>query len=232
VVPREALDLTCQRARGPPRRPRREFVPGFHPGDIDRTYCPGNYPDMTDESTYAAFLGPKLLAWGDLGAVLRAAKEQFDRDDGAALLVFDDRTGKPRDYDLRGNDAEAIVARALPAHASAPGGRGRPKLGVVSREVTLLPRHWEWLEEQPNGISAALRRLVDEARKREPGEARARRARDAAHAFMTAMAGDRPGFEEALRALYAKDRERFTQKISRWPGDIRRHAERLAEPWF
>ena len=184
---------------------------------------------MTDEPTYAAFVGPRLLAWGELRTVLRAAKEQFDHDNGAPLLVFDDRTGKARDYDLRG-DSEAVVARAIPAQQ--PAGRGRPKLGVVSREVTLLPRHWEWLEEQPNGISAALRRLVDEARKREPGEGRARRAREAAHAFMTAMAGDRAGFEEALRALYAKDRERFTQKIARWPGDIRRHAERLAEPSF
>lgn len=184
---------------------------------------------MTDEPTYAAFVGPRLLAWGELGVVLRAAKAQFDRDNGAALLVFDDRTGRQRDYDLRG-EPDAVVARAMPAPL--PAGRGRPKLGVVSREVTLLPRHWEWLEEQPNGISAALRRLVDEARKREPGEARARQARDAAHAFMTAIAGDRPGFEEALRALYAKDRERFERKIARWPGDIRRHVERLAEASF
>lgn len=184
---------------------------------------------MPDEPTYAAFVGPRLLAWGELGLVLRAAKEQFDRDNGAALFLFDDRTGKPRDYDLRG-ETEDVLARAVPAPP--PPGRGRPKLGVVSREVTLLPRHWEWLEEQPNGISAALRRLVDEARKREPGEARARLARDAAHAFMTAMAGDRPGYEEALRALYAKDRGRFEQKIGRWPGDIRRHASRLAEASF
>jgi hypothetical protein len=184
---------------------------------------------MTDEPSFAVFVGPRLLASGELGAVLRAAKAQFDRDNGAALLVFEDRTGRARDYDLRG-EADAVVARAIPPQA--PAGRGRPKLGVVSREVTLLPRHWEWLEEQPNGASAALRRLVDEARKREPGEARARLARDAAHAFMTAMAGDRPGFEEALRALYAKDRERFERRIGRWPGDIRRHASRLAEASF
>ncbi len=183
--------------------------------------------DLT--ATYTAFVGPRLLASGELSVVLRAAKEQFDRDNGAALLLFDDRTGKPRDYDLRGTPEEVLV-RATPAQV--PAGRGRPKLGVVSREVTLLPRHWEWLEEQPNGSSAALRRLVDEARKREPGETRARRAREAAHAFMTAMAGDRPGFEEALRALYAKDRPRFEQKMGRWPGDVRRHASRLAEPSF
>jgi len=184
---------------------------------------------MSDESTFAAFVGTRLLAWGELGLVLRAAKEQVDRGKADGLLMFEDRTGKQVDFDFRGTDDE-VVERAMPTPA--PAGRGRPKLGVLSREVSLLPRHWEWLEEQPHGISAALRRLVDDARKREPGEQRARLARTAAHAFMTTMAGDRAGFEEALRALYAKDRERFEQKIVRWPGDVRRHAERLAEASF
>jgi hypothetical protein len=100
-------------------------------------------------------------------------------------------------------------------------------MGVVSREVSLLPRHWDWLEQQPNGISAALRRLVDEARKRAPGEERARLAREAAGRFMTAMAGNLPGYEEASRALFAQDRERFTQRIAAWPEDVRAHLERL-----
>jgi uncharacterized protein len=184
---------------------------------------------MSDESTFAAFVGARLLAWGGLALVLRAAKDQIDRGKGEGLLLFEDRNGKQIDFDFRGT-ADEVVERAMPSPA--PAGRGRPKLGVLSREVSLLPRHWEWLEEQPHGISAALRRLVDEARKREPGEQSARLARTAAHAFMTSMAGDRPGFEEALRALYAKDRKRFEQKIARWPGDIRRHVERLAEPSF
>jgi len=102
-----------------------------------------------------------------------------------------------------------------------------PRLGVVSREVSLLPRHWDWLEQQPNGISAALRRLLDEARKRAPGEERARLAREAAGRFMTAMAGNLPGYEEAARALFAKDHERFTQRIAAWPEDVRLHLERL-----
>jgi uncharacterized protein len=184
---------------------------------------------MGDDSSYAAFVGTRLVASGELALVLRAAKERVDRGKADGLLVFEDRTGKQLDFDFSGT-ADEVVERAIPLPA--PAGRGRPKLGVTSREVSLLPRHWEWLEEQPNGISAALRRLVDEARKREPDEQRARLARVAAHAFMTTMAGDQPGFEEALRALYAKDHERFEQKIRKWPGDVRRHAERLAEPSF
>jgi uncharacterized protein len=112
--------------------------------------------------------------------------------------------------------------------AAAPrNGPGRPKLGVVSREVTLLPRHWEWLEHQPNGISAALRHLVDEARRRDPEQECARRARDAANRFMTAMAGNLRGYEEATRALFADDRQRLRTLVRRWPADIRKHLERL-----
>lgn len=181
---------------------------------------------MEAERTYAAFAGTRLLAAGELDGVLRAVKKQVDAGKGEDLLVFEDDSGRSVDFDLSGS-VEEVVERAKPSP-----GRGRPKLGVIGREISLLPRHWEWLEQQPNGISAAIRRLVDEARKRDPGELQARLAREAAHKFMNAMAGDRPGFEEALRALYAKDHERFLRKIARWPGDVRRHAEKLAEPSF
>jgi hypothetical protein len=117
-----------------------------------------------------------------------------------------------------------VLARALPpAGAARP---GRPRLGVVGREVSLLPRHWEWLEQQPSGISAALRRLVDEARKREPGKQKARALREAASRFMTAMAGDLPGFEEASRALFAGEERRFERLVRGWPADVRKHALR------
>ena len=181
---------------------------------------------METEKTYAAFAGTRLLASGELEVVLRTAKRQVDAGKRDDLLVIEDASGRTIDFDWDGS-IEDVIERAKPAP-----GRGRPKLGVVGREISLMPRHWEWLEEQPNGASAAIRRLVDEARKRDPGEIQARRAREAAHRFMTTMAGDRPGFEEALRSLFSKDRERFAQKIARWPGDIRRHAEKLAEPSF
>jgi len=100
------------------------------------------------------------------------------------------------------------------------------RLGVIGREVSLLPRHWEWLEQQPHGISATLRRLVEDARKREPGQQRARALREAAHRFLTAMAGDLPGYEEACRALYAKDERRFRRQARAWPADIRKHVLR------
>ncbi|MGB6081560.1 MAG: DUF2239 family protein, partial [Xanthobacteraceae bacterium] len=103
-----------------------------------------------------------------------------------------------------------------------------PKLGVVAREVTLLPRHWDWLSMQPGGASVALRKLVEEARRRNGDHDRARMARDAAYHFMSTMAGNLPGFEEASRALFASDRHRFAELIASWPPDIRDHIVKLA----
>jgi hypothetical protein len=181
---------------------------------------------MSDDRSYSAFEGPRQIATGALGPVLTKVKAHVDRGKAEQLLVLDDATGKPVDFDFRGT-LEEVITRALP-----PPGPGRPKLGVTSREVSLLPRHWEWLEEQPNGVSAALRRVVEEARKRNPGEQRARMAREAAHRAMTSLGGDRPHYEEALRALYAKDRARFESLVRRWPADVRAHVERLAAPSF
>jgi hypothetical protein len=114
------------------------------------------------------------------------------------------------------------------AEAEAPRGPGRPKLGVVAREVTLLPRHWEWLNRQRGGASVALRRLVDEARHADGGADRRRAAQEAAYRFMSAMAGNREHFEEATRALFAGDAARFTHLIATWPKDIRDHTQKLA----
>lgn len=184
---------------------------------------------MEDERTYTAFAGDRLLVSGSPNSVLLRTKEYLDRDAGERVLLFDDRTGQQVDFDFRGT-LEEVLSRVTPVPART--GPGRPRLGVVSREVSLLPRHWEWLELQPSGASAALRRLVDEARKRDPGELQARLAREAASRVMTAMAGNLPGFEEASRALFAKDRPRFEQLVAGWPPDIRKHLTRLAEASF
>jgi uncharacterized protein len=176
-----------------------------------------------EERTYTAFAGVRLLASGDLKTVLLACWEHASGD-ADPVLIFEDQTGRQVDFDLRGTPDE-VVARALPPKPRT--GPGRPKLGVVCREVSLLPRHWDWLEQQPSGASAALRRLVDEARKREPDKERARLARDAAAKVMWAMAGDCSGFEEASRALFAGDQERFESLISEWPQDVRAHLVRL-----
>jgi len=174
--------------------------------------------------TYTAFLGHSQLAGGDLQSVLTASKQVLEGAEQEPLLIFEDKSGKQVEFDFAGSLAE-VLRRELPTKAKV--GPGRPKLGVVSREVTLLPRHWEWLEAQPNGISAALRRVVEEAIKHAPDEQRARKRRDAAAKFMWGMAGDFPNFEEASRALYAGDNERLTQLTRKWPPDVRSYITRL-----
>ena len=138
------------------------------------------------------------------------------------------------DLDLRGTKAD-ILAR-LAQHPSAQPkarpehrGRGRPKLGVVAREVTLLPRHWEWLASQPGGASVVLRRLVEQERRGGGSKQQRRAAQEAAYKFMSAIAGDLPGFEEATRALFADNRTRFEEQIADWPSDISRYATKLAQ---
>jgi hypothetical protein len=196
------------------------------PGNIDRLILPGYICEMeTLTPQYTAFAGRTCLAAGSLGSVLAQVKGHVDAEADASLLIFEDQTGRQVDFDLTGS-LDEVLARA--ATAAPRPGPGRPKLGVVSREVSLLPRHWEWLEQQPNGLSAALRRLVDEARKREPDKESARLAREAAHRFMWAVAGDFPGFEEASRALFAGSLARLEGITRDWPADIRSYLLRLA----
>jgi hypothetical protein len=179
---------------------------------------------MSETATYTAFADQAMIVSGPLEQLLTALKCRSDLDESASILVFKDRTGQQVDFDLHGTLAE-VLARVLPAPPRT--GPGRPKLGVVGREISLLPRHWEWLEEQPNGASAALRRLVDQARTQEQGSNRVRLALEAAGRFMTALAGNLPGYEEAARALYARDRVRLEAQIAAWPPDIREYVLRL-----
>lgn len=189
---------------------------------------------METERTYSAFEGHTLIASGEVKTVVLGTKDRFDRNQGAALLIFEDQTGAQIDFDLAGTPDEVIARLANhPMFASSASktveraGPGRPKLGVTSREISLLPRHWEWLDQQPGGVSVALRKLVEEARKRGQGKAQARTLRDAAGKFMWAMAGNLPDFEEASRALYASDLEKLEALIAPWPEDLRKHIERL-----
>lgn len=179
---------------------------------------------MEEERTYTAFAGEHLVGAGGLRAMLGKVKAYLDDGGEERVLIFEDWTGRQVDFDFRG-PPEEVFERADPSGPRT--GPGRPKLGVVAREVTLLPRHWEWLERQPSGASAALRRLVDEARKREPGKERARLALEAASKVMWAVAGDLPNFEEASRALFGRDQARFEKLIAAWPKDLRKHLARL-----
>ena len=182
---------------------------------------------MTDtngeEIMYTAFAGNRRIAAGNRDTILTEIKQHIDISSDR-VLIFEDASGKQVDFDFSGS-LDDVLERGRARIVRL--GPGRPKLGVVGREVSLLPRHWEWLEDQPNGISAAIRRLVDEARKREPGAQRARRLRDGIARFMWSMGGDLPNFEEATRALYGETDAHLDELIAAWPADVRDHVIRL-----
>lgn len=167
-----------------------------------------------------AFAGFRRIAGGTRSEVLAQLRQLPD---AASVLLFDDSTGAQLDLDLR---EEAHTEPETPDEA--PRTVGRPKLGVVAREVTLLPRHWDWLGRQPGGASVALRRLVDDARRVHADRDTERAAREATYRFMTAIAGDLPGFEEATRALFAGERKRFDELVAPWPEDIGAHLQKLS----
>jgi hypothetical protein len=195
-----------------------------------RVYSGMTTPDSTSHSVRAvAFDGDRLIAHAELAPLALALRASHGAHAGPPVLVFDAETSAPIDLDLRGSDAD-VLARL--EHPAAPvRGPGRPRLGVVAREVTLLPRHWDWLQRQRGGASAALRRLIDTARQTDtPDPTRA--AREATYRFMSAMAGDRVGFETTTRALFAGDRDGFAAGIAVWPEDIRDHLLRLAQSAF
>lgn len=195
----------------------------------------------TPDTRCTAFAGNRRIASGALRHVALVAQRTVQAGPQAAagpVLIFDDRSSALIEVDLRGSSADLLrrlaeaelAVKAEPdAEAPAPRkGPGRPKLGVVAREVTLLPRHWQWLAAQPGGASVALRRLVEEARRANAGRDRKRAAQEAAYRFMAAMAGDAPGFEEATRALFAGDVAGFEDHTGAWPEDVRDHAALLA----
>ena len=178
--------------------------------------------------TCTAFSGNKRIASGELPQVALVAKAALDRDKWAQVLIFDDVTSELIEVDYRSTPTVTPPA----AEVEVPRRPGRPKLGVVAREVTLLPRHWDWLASQPGGASVALRKLVEQARTAYQGRDRRRRAQESAYRFMSAMAGNAPDSEEAIRALFAGDRERFNQMVKAWPPDVRDHAKTLAVAAF
>ena len=200
---------------------------------------------QSDRASWIGFAGTRRIHRGTPAEVARAAKLAIDGGD-QAVLVFDDAS-RVVDIDYRGSHEDVIARLGLVDDAStpsngdgkredaspylenpAPRGRGRPRLGVVAREVTLLPRHWDWLATQPGGASAAVRRLVDAARQSNAEKDRLRTAKESAYRFISAMAGNEQGFEEATRALFADDEARFIAMSDSWPRDVREHARTLA----
>ena len=181
---------------------------------------------MTDHASQfpsglVLFQGARKIAQGPLGEVQAKALEARSAAPEETLLAFDLATGRLTDLEGR---VEAAAPEPEPAR------RGRPKLGVVAREVTLLPRHWDWLAQQPGGASVTLRKLVEQARKTHAGADAQRARREGAYRFMSAMAGDAAGFEEASRALFAGDRGRLASLMEPWPADIVATVETLLGP--
>jgi hypothetical protein len=183
------------------------------------------FPDPTTAGqSYAAFAENRLVASGSLEDVLRATKKRSVKG-GKPVLIFEEGSGRQVDFDLRGS-VDDVLART---RSEAKPGPGRPKLGVVSREVSLLPRHWDWLENQPNGASAAIRRLVDDARHNETGIERGRHVRNGINRFLWSVAGDFANFEDVARALDAREDSRLDGLMSSWPKDVREYVFRRIE---
>jgi hypothetical protein len=175
-----------------------------------------------------AFLGTELLAEGELVDVVRAVKAALDRGAEQSIALLDAATSRPVGINFSGTEEE-VLQRIPRARADSA---ARPKPGAIAREATLLPRHWEWLDTQPGGASVALRKLVELASRDARGADAMRAARDAAYRFMHELMGDAAGFEEASRALFAGDGERFTGLVADWPAAVRAHVLELAGPAF
>ena len=180
-----------------------------------------SYPQAT------AVQGQRLIASGPLDTVALLAKVVVDRPESLPVSVFEDSTGQSLEVDFRGS-AQDVMERLAARFTPAPPAPGRPRLGVVPREVTLLPRHWDWLATQPGGASVALRKLVEAASRSHQEQDRRRGAQDACYRFMSATAGNLPGFEEAVRALFSGDIAGLEKQVLGWPAGLRAHIVKLA----
>ncbi len=184
---------------------------------------------MEDEPLFYGFYGHELVARGRLSLVIEALKKRAGRQCEQRLSLYIDETGAPTDVQLEANEEQlteqlkVLFPKGLgkePEGASSPPRRGRPRLGVISKEVSLLPRHWQWLSTQRGGASATLRRLVDEERRRTAKSDWVLSRINAAHRFLWDIGGDLPGFEEASRALFAQEFEEFERLILKFPVGI------------
>lgn len=193
---------------------------------------------MSHTQSYTCFNGHSRMVSGTLQTVAMAVKQVLENEGQHSLLIFDDQSGRSIDINTQGSYDDVLARFASSAAPVAkpedaepqPRGRGRPKLGVVPKEITLLPRHWDWLATQPGGASVTLRKLVEQARREHNGQDLQRQAQERAYHFMAAMAGDLPLFEAASRALFAQQPAQLSEAMQGWPGDIRHHVLYLATP--
>ena len=202
--------------------------------------------NQAEKTKCIAFAGARRIAAGHLEDVALATKLAIDSGTKDIVLIFDyesqqvelDFRGSIEDFKANLHQQLGTRDRKIPPteeptnEKSAQPGPGRPKLGVIAREVTLLPRQWDWLNSQPGGASVTLRKLVDAARKSNESLDQKRRAREICYRFMSAMAGNASGFEEACRALFANDQVKFERLVSSWENDLAQHVMELSKSAF
>ncbi|MGA0587603.1 DUF2239 family protein [Dyella sp. KRB-257] len=184
-----------------------------------------------DSTRCTAFDGHRRIASGSPEKVALAVRTHLAQHRASTPLVLDDASGQALEFDLRGSadDVRARLRSVAPDAAPAPRGPGRPKLGVVAKEVTLLPRHWDWLSRQPGGASVTLRQLVEDARRAGGAREQARQAGEALDRAMRTLAGNLPGYEDASRAFWRGEKPAFERLTKPWPADVRNYVRRLAK---
>jgi len=187
--------------------------------------------------TYTAFEGYKLLSHGDIETVALDVRKALKKDSNKSVLIFSDSTGRQIDLNLNGYESEVLERLkvfAAPPVSTHIGGVGRPKLGVVSREISLLPQHWEWLSNQEGGASSVIRRLIDAKMNTSllSAKEKTKKVQEVVYKFLSAVAGNLPNFEEVVRYLYRKDKKKFEDLMSDWPSDVSKHASFLAKEAF
>lgn len=185
--------------------------------------------------TYTAFEGKNLYVRGSLIEVALKVKERLGSLSNSSILIFSDSSGKTMDLNFQGSEQELVKRLSVFVSEETPkdlNGPGRPKLGVISREVSLLPRHWEWLASQSGGASATLRRLIEVEVKTTSTNPSPKLVQERTYKVMNVMAGDLRGYEEALRALYKRDEKAFLKEIAQWPSDVRDYVTELGQPAF
>ncbi len=191
---------------------------------------------MNETITYTAFESGKVISSGTLADVVINLKKKLGKSNHTSVLIFNDTTGRTMDFNFSGSEKEVLkrleIYTQTPDSKEQPIGPGRPKLGVFSREVSLLPRHWEWLASQSGGASAVLRRLVEEAKKTSSQTITTKHAQERTYHFMSVVAGDFKGYEEVLRSLYKKDKSNFFSEMSEWPKDIVSYIRKISGPVF
>lgn len=190
---------------------------------------------MNTQGIYTAFEGTHRLFQGTLDEVVLKIKKRLGKADNSSILIFSDTTGKTMDFNFHGSENDVqkrLEVYVSPESSKETSGPGRPKLGVISREVSLLPRHWEWLATQPGGASSTIRKLIEEAKKKSSTQITTKQVQERVYRFMSVIAGDLVGYEEALRALYKSDRKTFQLHVRDWPNDIKDHIFEMAAPIF